>query len=401
MNASVKQIILATAVSLALLTQPLAASAKVQNPAKPVIGSVKVTETGFTLNYKTDSKNASQIKRLDYSINGGAKWLRALRSPIKVAGLSSGVSYAFQLKQTAKSGAVTKVAKTVKILGTLIESPKLTGFTVGKLLWSDEFNQKGQTKLDSASWTSRFCGGEGSNGGGTCYNNESQYYLPSANTLDGSAEGNAVITTRHITTPPAFGSCFGSTCAFTSGRFDTQGKVAFQYGYIETRMKMPSGSGNWPAFWMLGDTSATLGWPASGEIDIAEQGGDRPTRNSGAVHYSTTSSGCCDNHRYDFGESFGDTDYSADYHNYSMAWLPNEIRLYVDGDLFFTSIAGQTQSDIWPFNNPFFLIFDNAVGPQDGSAAFGGEWSGWSESKTKIDWVRVFQLNSKGVVTKH
>ena len=84
-----------------------------------------------------------------------------------------------------------------------------------------------------------------------------------------------------------------------------------------------------------------------------------------------------------------------------MAWLPNEIRLYVDGDLFFTSIAGQTQSDIWPFNNPFFLIFDNAVGPQDGSAAFGGEWSGWSESKTKIDWVRVFQLNSKGVVTKH
>ncbi len=400
MKLSVKHIILAVSVSLTLVAQPVMAAARVPNPTKPVIGAVKVTETGFQLSYKIDTKNSSQIKRLEYSINGGAKWLRSLRSPIKVSGLSSGVSYAFQLRQTAKTGVVTKVSKSIKILGTLIESPKLTGFTVGKLLWSDEFNQKGQAKLDEASWTARYCGGDGSNGGGTCYNNESQYYLPSAITLDGSAAGNAVITTRHINAAPAAGSCFGTICSFTSGRFDTQGKVAFQYGLVETRMKMPKGAGNWPAFWMLGDNSATLGWPASGEIDIAEQGGDRPTRNSGAVHYSTTSSGCCDNHRFDFGETIGTTDYSEDYHTYSLAWLPGQIGLYVDGELFFSSIAGQTQSSIWPFNNPFFLIFDNAIGPQDGSAAFGGQWSGWNESKTQIDWVRVFELNHHGVVTK-
>ena len=35
-------------------------------------------------------------------------------------------------------------------------------------------------------------------------------------------------------------------------------------------MKLPSATGLWPAFWMLGSNISTVGWPASGEVDIME-----------------------------------------------------------------------------------------------------------------------------------
>ena len=42
------------------------------------------------------------------------------------------------------------------------------------------------------------------------------------------------------------------------------------YGRIEARMKVPESQGIWPAFWMLGNNIATIGWPACGELDIME-----------------------------------------------------------------------------------------------------------------------------------
>ena len=64
---------------------------------------------------------------------------------------------------------------------------------------------------------------------------------------------------------------------WTSSRIWTQGKVNFQYGRLEARMKFPVGSFNWPAFWMLGSNYqppnnkfGDTPWPNSGEIDIAE-----------------------------------------------------------------------------------------------------------------------------------
>ena len=41
-----------------------------------------------------------------------------------------------------------------------------------------------------------------------------------------------------------------------------------KYGYFEARMKMPSGSGTWPAFWLLGTGQGLDGYTA--EIDIIE-----------------------------------------------------------------------------------------------------------------------------------
>ena len=59
--------------------------------------------------------------------------------------------------------------------------------------------------------------------------------------------------------------------AFTSGKVDTNGKLAVHYGMIEVRLRVPEvGIGLWPAAWMLGTSTAS--WPAKGEIDMMEMG---------------------------------------------------------------------------------------------------------------------------------
>ena len=58
--------------------------------------------------------------------------------------------------------------------------------------------------------------------------------------------------------------------SYTSGRLVTRGKVDMLYGRVSARIKMPSGQGVWPAFWMLGSDYANVGWPECGEIDLME-----------------------------------------------------------------------------------------------------------------------------------
>jgi len=273
-------------------------------------------------------------------------------------------------------------------------APNVVGHTVGTLLWHEEFRGAAGSTIDDKYWTARYCGTESSNGGGTCHNNEPQWYLPSAVAQDGSAAGNAVITTKRVYAAPAGGICKAwSGCQFTSARFDTQGKVAFKYGYIETRIKMPAGGRNWPAFWMLGENITSVSWPLSGEIDIAEQGGNTPNRNSGAIHYSTNGvvNDCCGNHTYDYGDYTG-ANYSADYHLYAMSWTPNRIELLVDGQVFKTFTNSTIRSQYWSFNNPFFLILNNATGD------FGGAWTNWTQSQMTIDYVRAWKLDGQGEV---
>ena len=277
------------------------------------------------------------------------------------------------------------------VTGTITSPPSYN------LLWSDEFTGAGGASINSANWTARYCGQEASNGGGTCHNNESQYFVPEAIALDGSVQGNAVITATRITSPPTSGSCLNvsNNCSFTSGRFDTQGKVSFQYGKIDARIKMPAGSGNWAAFWGLGTNIVSEGWPVSGEVDIAEQWRFQSNRNTGAIHYSTGAAGCCSNHTYDAGDVSG-VDYSADFHVYSLIWLPNSISLAVDNVVFFTKTATSVRTNLWPFNAPIFLILNNAISDQSNSF---NPWGGWSSSTMVIDYVRAYSINGVGTVT--
>ena len=277
------------------------------------------------------------------------------------------------------------------------EKPKVQGLIIGNLLWADDFKGSKDSSIDSKNWSARNCHRTPSGmGGGACFDSEVVYYAPSAIKLDGSQDGAAVITTTRITgaLPSDAGKCLTSYCAFVSGRFDTHGKVAFQYGFIEARIKMPAGSGNHPAFWMLGDNINQVGWPTSGEMDITEIRGNDPFTTTSATHSSTAfmPNTCCSNHFYKAAALGVGADVSVGYHTYAVAWLPNSISYYVDNRLVSTTTP-QTLGGYWGFNNKFFLILNNAV-----NAGFSGSWDNLQSSTMSVDWVRSYQLNGQGQV---
>ena len=291
----------------------------------------------------------------------------------------------------AKQEAEAKAAKAEA------ERPKIQGLTIGNLLWSDDFKGSKNASINSQYWTGRNCHRVPTSfGGGACFDSEVVYYAPSAIKLDGSEDGAAVITTTRITgaLPSDAGKCLTGYCSFVSGRFDTHGKVAFQYGFIEARIKMPAGSGNHPAFWMLGDNINEVGWPYSGEMDITEIHSNEPTTTTAATHYSTVNSPntCCANHQYKVAALGVGADTSAGYHTYAVAWIPNSISYYVDNRLISTTTPSNL-GGLWVFNSKFFLILNNAV-----NASFSGSWQNLQSSTMSIDWVRSYQVNGYGEV---
>jgi beta-glucanase (GH16 family) len=297
----------------------------------------------------------------------------------------------------AQQEAAAKAAADAKAAKAAAEVPKVAGLVIGKLLWSDDFVGAKGSSINSSNWSARNCHRVPTGmGGGACFDSEVVYYAPSAIKLDGSEDGTAVITTTRITgaLPNDAGKCLTGYCAFVSGRFDTHGKVAFQYGFIEARIKMPAGSGNHPAFWMLGDNINQVGWPYSGEMDITEIHSNEPTTTTSATHYSTVNSPntCCANHQYKVAALGVGADTSAGYHTYAVAWMPNSISYYVDNRLISTTTPSNL-GGLWVFNSKFFLILNNAV-----NAGFSGSWQNLQSSTMSIDWVRSYQVNGHGEV---
>jgi beta-glucanase (GH16 family) len=299
----------------------------------------------------------------------------------------------------AQQEAAAKAAAEIKAAKAAAEIPKVAGLVIGKLLWSDDFVGAKDSAINSSNWSARNCHRTPAGmGGGACFDSEVVYYAPSAITLDGSDDGAAVISTKRITgaLPSDAGKCLTAYCAFVSGRFDTHGKVSFQYGFIEARIKMPVGSGNHPAFWMLGDNINQVGWPYSGEMDITEIHGNDPMATTSATHYSTTNSPntCCGNHQYKVAALGVGADVTAGYHTYAVGWMPNSISYYVDNRLISTTTPSNL-GGLWVFNSKFFLILNNAV-----NEGFSGSWQNLQSSAMSIDWVRSYQINGYGEVFK-
>jgi beta-glucanase (GH16 family) len=363
--------------------KPAASPTEFSGPTWAEIDAEKAVFIGPTWLQIDAEKAAAELKaKLEAEAKAAAELQIKLAAEAKAAA---------ELK--AKLEAEAKAAKAEA------EKPKIQGLTIGNLLWGDDFKGAKDSSIDSKKWSARNCHRTPLGmGGGACFDSEVVYYAPSAIKLDGSEDGAAVISTTRIpasgTLPIDAGSCLSANCAFISGRFDTHGKVAFQYGFIEARIKMPAGSGNHPAFWMLGDNINQVGWPYSGEMDIAEIRGNEPTTTTSATHYSTVNSPntCCFNHQYKVASLGVGADVSAGYHTYGVAWMPNSISYYVDNRLISTTTPANL-GGLWVFNSKFFLILNNAV-----NQAFSGSWQNLQSSTMSIDWVRSYQVNGYGEV---
>jgi len=259
----------------------------------------------------------------------------------------------------------------------------------GPLLWSDEFTGKAGTNLDPTAWSSNL---------GNYSNPSITISDPSLSTLDGTPRGILNIKTKKINDPSLYnGMCAnGKFCQFKTGRISTRNQLIVQYGYVEARIKMPVGQGNWPAFWMLRDGNYNPKVSTPGEIDITEWYGRYPTKSWSTLHFAADPA---DPKAATSAETSIDNikSLSDDFHTYAIAWLPNSITFFLDGVPVKTFTSNQIKT--WPFNNFFFFILNNHVAAQP-NTIYGGTWDGWQESTMSVDWLRVWQLNGYGQVVK-
>jgi beta-glucanase (GH16 family) len=246
------------------------------------------------------------------------------------------------------------------------------------LLWSDEFDGPAGSPPDPDRW--RHALGDGTADGNPGWgNSELEWYTDSTANVAHDGEGNLVITARHA---DGDRDCWYGTCLYTSARLLTRGLFEFQHGRIEARIKVPAGVGLWPAFWMLGTNIANVGWPESGEIDVMEHVGRKPYQVFGTIHGPG----------YSGGNAFGNTlDLDApvadDYHVFAVDWAPGHIAWTVDGRLYHEATPADVSPNDWPFEHPFFLLLNLAVG---------GEFGGPVDPETDfpaamvVDYIRVY-----------
>ena len=184
--------------------------------------------------------------------------------------------------------------------------------------------------------------------------------------------------------------------SYTSGRISTQNKQTFIYGRFECRAKVPKGQGYLPAFWLMANDENVYGqWPRCGEIDCMEVMGQETNKAYGTIHYGNPhaqSQGT-----YCTGEN--EKDFSEDFHVFTCDWEPGKITWYVDGvkyheenDWYSTTVGQGTFAYPAPFDQPFYIILNLAVG---------GSWVGNPNDETsfennpyEIDYVRVYQKDS-------
>ncbi len=232
-----------------------------------------------------------------------------------------------------------------------------------KLVWDDEFDGN---SINKSNWAYDL-------GAGGWGNGEAEFYT--ARPENSHVEnGMLVISALQEKYQGSY---------YTSARLKTQGLQSFQYGRIEARLKVPGGVGMWPAFWMLGSNFNGNNWPDCGELDIMEYVGKEPDLIMGTMHgpgYSgATGLTKWNRQKYNIAD---------DFHTYAIEWDTNQVSWFFDGEKYST----YTRSDVgirkWPFDQPFFIILNLAVG---------GTLAGPIGLKTVfpeqllVDYVRVFQ----------
>ena len=235
------------------------------------------------------------------------------------------------------------------------------------LAWSDEFDGPKGSAPDPTKWVYDL----GASGWG---NHELENYTDSRENSYLDGKGHLVI--RAVRTREG---------QYTSARLKTQGKFSTRYGKIEARIKLPRGQGMWPAFWMLGADIERVRWPASGEIDIMENVGNKPLVVEGSAHGpGFPESGITAEH-----ELSDHRPYYKDFHIFAIEWSPQKIEFFVDGISYETvTPASLPPNAKWSLEHPFFLLLNLAVG---------GDWPGSPDRTTKfpqqmlVDYVRVWK----------
>ncbi|WP_395813000.1 glycoside hydrolase family 16 protein [Archangium minus] len=234
------------------------------------------------------------------------------------------------------------------------------------LLWSDEFDGPAGSLPNPAVWNLE-------TGGMWDHGRTLQQYTarPENCQLDGNGHLRIIARRERYTGED------GVTRDYTSARIQTQGLMERRYGYVEVRLKAPTGKGTWPAAWMMGSTGE---WPANGEFDLFEGEGDAPTQAHGTLHapglaYGWDSNGgLVDMAPANVGDAW---------HTFGMFWDSTRVEWYVDRvkRMTYTKGSGGT----WVFDQPNYVLLNLALGD------IGGDPSGTTFPQVlEVDYVRWY-----------
>jgi len=248
------------------------------------------------------------------------------------------------------------------------------------LVWNDEFDG---TSVDLTKWKFDF-GNSSTIAGDGWGNGERQFYTGRTNNAYVSGGLLHIIAQKETL----------GGLPYTSARLTTEARFVRPYGRIEFRAKLPQGLGFWPALWLLATNYPSLPthWPACGEIDVMENKGSIPNQVLGTLHYDTSQGTYTSSSTT---STFPSGDGVTNFHTYVLQWATNSFRWSIDGNAPYKTKSSWTSSTgpyPAPFNKPFYIIMNLAVGGQflgspsdatiDASTTFPGE--------ILIDYVRVY-----------
>ena len=251
------------------------------------------------------------------------------------------------------------------------------------LVWSDEFTSgSSKTAPSSANWTfEKWAAGK--------VNNEKQQYIDSLNAAyvsDGTLKIRA----------------YKSGSNWYSARLKTEdalGNRSWKYGYFEAKIKMPKGTGVWPAFWMMPhDPTGKSGdgaygtWPKSGELDIMEYSpGTQGKKVYATVHHSKSAEEITTDKYETLGSKEID-DVTTAFHTYGLYWTETYIEAFIDGVSLGVKYKNENYNSgkswiQWPYDQKYYIILNLAMGGNLG----GNIDSSLTEAIYEIDYVRVYQ----------
>jgi beta-glucanase (GH16 family) len=228
--------------------------------------------------------------------------------------------------------------------------------------WSQDFSSMPDGALDGNTWNYDIGNGPAGNAGWG--NNEQEYYTSNPDNV-GIVKGQLVIEAQQQSM---------DGFSYTSARIKTMPSLNFTYGKIDIVAKLPAGAGTWPALWLLPSTSRyelttpageadPNNWLRDGEIDIMEASGLYPGQISSSAQSYTYNPG----NNNERGAVENISDYATAFHDYELEWTPTSLTFLVDGVAYHTVTKAPTDtSNEWPYNQPFYLIMNIAMGGTDG-----------------------------------
>ncbi|MCR5435289.1 MAG: glycoside hydrolase family 16 protein [Bacteroidaceae bacterium] len=173
------------------------------------------------------------------------------------------------------------------------------------------------------------------------------------------------------------------TAHFLTGGVYTRGKLLFQRGRLDIRIRMDDASGAWPAAWLLPEGR----WPDAGEIDIMER------LNYDTIAYQTVHSYTTEyDHVLRKSQPWGITApiRRGKWNTYSVELWPDSMVFFINDRHTFTY---RRQADLgpeqYPYDRPMYLLIDMQLG---------GYWVGRVNPEElpyryEIDYVRFYQKN--------